>query len=82
MILEADREYLLVGFKQTLKVIEKNDALKVFIARDCEDRMFDTLENAVGGKGLEVFYLDTMRELGKLCEIDKGASCAVVRKHN
>ena len=82
MILETDKKYLSVGFKQTMKVIEKNEAQKVYIARDCDEKMFSLVEQAVKGKEIEVFYTDTMRELGKFAEIDKGASCAVVRKHS
>ena len=81
MIFEADKKYLSVGYKQTMKAIIENRAKAVYIARDSEDKFFNSLKNAVETVS-EVYYIDTMKELGKLCGIEKGASCAVIVKHD
>ncbi len=81
MIFEADKKYLSVGYKQTMRAVAEDSAKTVYIARDSEDEFFKALEEAVKNKSCEVFYVDTMRELGKQCGIDKSASCAVIIKH-
>ena len=82
MIAEADKKYLSVGYKQTMKAISEDEAKTVYIACDSEEKMYNSVNNLAKEKNLEIFYADTMRELGKMCFIDKGASCAVIKKHS
>lgn len=80
MISDAEKERLIVGFKQAVKAVKENRAAKVFLANDCESRISTPLEQAASADGVDVFYIDTMKELGEMCGIDVGASCAVVLK--
>ena len=82
VIAEFEKQYLSVGYKQTVKSIRDNNVKKIYIAKDCEDKMFDFLKNEALNKGIDTVFVETMRELGKMCCIDKGASCAVIKKHN
>ncbi len=77
MISEAEKKNLKIGYKQTMKALCKKCA-KVFIAEDCEDRIKDAVKNAADQTGSDIYYIATMQELGKLCEISLGASCAVI----
>ena len=77
MISEAEKKYLKIGYKQTMKALSKKCA-KVFIAEDCEDRIKDAVKKAALENDSPVYYITTMHELGKLCEISRGASCAVI----
>lgn len=81
MISELERNFLKTGFKEVLRILEKGDAEKVFIAEDISAGMKDKLLFAVSSSGCEVIYAKSMKELGKLCAIDVGASCAAVLKH-
>lgn len=80
MISEAERERLIVGFKQTVKAVSAGLAEKVFLAGDCESRISNPIENAASANGTQIFYVPTMKELGEMCGIEVGSSCAVILK--
>lgn len=77
MISSSEKKNLKIGYKQTIKALSKKCA-KVFIAEDCEDRIKDAVKKAAQEIGSDVYYIATMQELGKMCEISRGASCAVI----
>lgn len=78
MISEAEKKNLRIGFKQTLRAISEGKANKVFLAQDCEDKIKLPIAEMAAQQNVELFYTRTMRELGTLCGIDVGASCAAV----
>lgn len=80
MISEADKAKLAVGFKQVVRAVKEDKAAKVFLADDCESKISVPVEQSASEKGVQVFYIHTMKELGELCGIDVGSSCAVVLK--
>ena len=69
------------GFKEVLKNIGKGNVSKLFIAEDCSYSMKEKLEDAAKTSGIEIAYKQTMKELGAICGIDVGASCAAVLKN-
>ncbi|PJI08870.1 MULTISPECIES: ribosomal L7Ae/L30e/S12e/Gadd45 family protein [Clostridium] len=69
-----------VGMKQSLKAINESKAKIVYIAKDAEYELFQTVEKLANEYSLQIIYVDTMKELGKLCNIDVEASTAVVLK--
>ena len=77
MISGTDKNKIKAGYKQTLKAIDSDVAKKVYLASDCDGRMSGPVLNAAASKNIEVVRIETMKELGKLCGIDRGASCAV-----
>jgi large subunit ribosomal protein L7A len=68
-----------VGAKQTHKLIENGQAQVVYIAKDAEERVTPLLR-ICEEKGLEVVYVDSMKELGKACGIKVGAATAAILK--
>lgn len=67
-----------VGVKQTVKAI-KNDIVKtVYIAKDADDKLIQSVKVLIDENSLEVVYVNTMKDLGKLCGIDVGAATAAV----
>ena len=80
MISEAEREKLQVGYKQAVRALNEDKALKVFIAEDCDDHIINGIEKLTSEKNTPVFFVPTMKELGNICSIEVGASCAVVLK--
>ena len=60
MISEADKKNLAAGYKQTIKAILKGNASKIFIASDCEDRLFEEINTAALNQGVQVVLVDTM----------------------
>ena len=78
MISNTEKKNLRIGYKQVLKALTEKPVAKLFLAEDCEDRLRKPLEEKANEKNVPVFYTQTMQELGKLCGIDVGSSCAAV----
>ena len=75
-----DKERLMTGYKQTLKAINENRADTVYLAENCDDKIRLTVENTASAANVSILYIKSMRELGGMCGIAVGASCAVVLK--
>ena len=80
MIGEADKAKLQVGYKQTLRALNEDKAEKVFVAEDCDSNIKTSIEESASLKNTQLFFIPTMKELGEMCSIEVGASCAVVLK--
>lgn len=81
MIGESEKARLHVGFKQAVRALNENNAEKVYIAEDCDDKMKNELSILANEKNTPVTYVPTMKELGAMCEIEVSASCATVLKN-
>lgn len=77
MISPEEKSNLIVGYKQVLKALSANSCKKLFLTEDCSENIRETL--ASKAEGVEIINIETMRELGTLCEIDVPASCAAIR---
>ncbi|MBQ3038517.1 MAG: ribosomal L7Ae/L30e/S12e/Gadd45 family protein [Clostridia bacterium] len=75
-----DKDRLLAGFKQTLKAISDDKAQTIYIANDCDEAMKKQIEDAANEMSCDVVYAESMKELGRMCSISRGASCAVQLK--
>lgn len=69
-----------VGTKQTTRVLNENAVKLVFIANDAEEHVIQGIKSLSHEKGIEVVYVDTMKELGKACNIQVQAACVAVLK--
>lgn len=67
-----------VGIKQTIKTIKNGNGKIVYIAKDADNKLINTVEELAIDHSLEIVYVETMKELGKLCGIDVGAASALV----
>lgn len=72
---------IVVGMRQTAKMVENGAALAVYVARDAEEKVIIPVLQSCKKNGVAVYYADTMAELGKACSIKVGAAmCAIVEK--
>lgn len=69
-----------VGVKQSIKAINEGKAQVVYLAKDADAELLENVEKVSISNCLQIVYIDTMKELGKLCNIDVKASTAVVLK--
>lgn len=70
-----------VGVKQTLKMMSNDINCKfVYIAKNAEKKVVQPVIDLAESKSFEIVYIDTMKELGKICDIDVGAAAALVLK--
>jgi large subunit ribosomal protein L7A len=74
------KDKVLVGVKQAARAIAEDKVLKVYVARDAEQHVTQKVIELASEKSLEIEYLVSMKELGKLCKIDVGAATAVLLK--
>ena len=65
-----------VGIKQVLKAAQSGEVKKVYIGRDAEKHIIDELVKICNQKNIEIIYIETMKELGKLAGIEVGAATA------
>ena len=81
MISDAERQRLHIGYKQSLRALSDGKAEKLLIAADVDDKMKVALKKAADEHNVSVTEVSSMRELGEICSIDVGSSCAVILKN-
>lgn len=69
-----------IGAKQTLKAIKNGTASIVYVAEDADQKVIKPIVEACLQNNLELVYIPTIRELGKMCDIDVGAATACIVK--
>lgn len=81
MISDAERQRLHIGYKQSLRALNENKAEKLLIAADVDEKMSATLKKAADEHNIPVTEIGSMKELGEICGIEVGSSCAIVLKN-
>lgn len=69
-----------VGIKQTMRMLEQNRLSEVFVAKDADYFVIRPLIEIADARGVPITYIDTRRELGRMCGIEIGAAVAGVGK--
>ncbi|HRX42950.1 MAG TPA: ribosomal L7Ae/L30e/S12e/Gadd45 family protein [Clostridia bacterium] len=67
---------LIVGIRQTRKLLHKGEASEIMIAMDADAGITGPLREVCENQGIPVVEFPTMAELGKYCGIEIGASVA------
>lgn len=76
---ELKNSSFVVGMKETERALEKGEAVYVFIASDCDDRISSPLKEACSAKGVSYSSDYAKKDIGKACGIKvKAAACAVL----
>ena len=69
-----------IGAKQTIRALEKEIVLKVFLGNDADEHVILPIVKLCESKKVEIDKSFTMVELGKLCEIQVGAAAIAIIK--
>ncbi|MTI48343.1 MAG: 50S ribosomal protein L7ae-like protein [Firmicutes bacterium] len=80
MIPKINERKKIVGTKQAKKAVVNDEVDVVFIAKDADGYIIDSLIMLCQEKNVEIYYVDTMKELGKACGIDVRAASAALLK--
>jgi large subunit ribosomal protein L7A len=75
-------KHLFIGTKQTVKAIDKDQVLEVFIAADADSRVTAPVITKCKEKNIPYTQVDSMKKLGKACGIEVGASAVAIRKES
>ncbi len=73
-------DQIVVGTKQTKRHLLKSKVDKVYIAQDAEKNVTEEIIDMCNEKKIEIIYIDRMKELGRMCNIDVNAAVVAVLK--
>ena len=68
----------IVGTKQTLKALEREEAVMVLLAGDADEKISAPVEALAADKGIEIAHVETMSSLGRICGIKVKAAAAAI----
>ncbi len=78
MLYQLQNANKVVGAKQCLKAIQNDKAKVVFIAKDAEERVTGPILQLAKEKQVPIEYIETMQELGSLCNIEVKTAVAAI----
>lgn len=76
----ANQTKIIVGVKQSTKALATDRARVVFVANDADPLIIQKVIELANDKQIEIVYAESMKELGRACNIDVGAATAVIEK--
>lgn len=80
MLVDILNEKKVIGAKQSTKELKNSNGKILYIAQDADMIVTEPVEVLAKKQEIEVVYIETMKELGKFCGIDVGASVALLLK--
>lgn len=80
MLEELTGKSRVVGVKQSRRAIAQGQAAKVFLARDADPVLLESLAKSCEENGVPMEGNCTMAQLGAACRISVGAAVAVLLK--
>lgn len=72
----SNKQYI-IGAKQVKNAVKSGKASKVYIASDSDSEIISPIIALANECGIEIAYVQTRAELGRMCGIDVKAACAV-----
>ena len=67
-----------IGIKQSTKAIKNGEGVVLYVAEDADSKLINPLVQLAKDKGLEVNFIETMKELGKMCGIEVGSAATLM----
>ena len=78
MLEDLSTDKKVTGIKQSQKAVEDGEALKAYVASDCDDNVKQPFLDLCKQKDVQVVMADSMEQLGQACGISVGAAVAVI----
>lgn len=75
-VLQATK--LIVGTKQAVKAIQTMNVQEIVVAEDADQRVINKILLTAEDRQVPVTKVDSMKELGKACGIEVGASAVAI----
>ncbi len=69
-----------VGLKQTRRALERGTVYRVYLAKNSDAKILQSLEEQCRQLQVEIVEVPTMAELGKVCGIQVGTAVAALLK--
>jgi large subunit ribosomal protein L7A len=74
----AKAKEVIVGTKQTVKALKNQRVQEVFVAKDADLKLVEKVIQTAAEFQTPVSYVDSMKKLGKACDIEVGASAVAI----
>lgn len=71
---------IVIGKKQTLRALTRDEAEKIYISKDADLHVTKPIEDVCKAKDIEIIYFDNMKDLGTSVGINVNAAAAAVLK--
>lgn len=75
-----DNRKIVIGKKQTLRALQRNEAEKIYISKDADLHVTKAIADVCKEQNVEIIYFNTMKELGAFAGINVNAAAAAVLK--
>lgn len=69
-----------VGIKQTTKAIKNGKGHVLYVAKDADDKVINPLIELANNNMVNIVFIETMSQLGKLSGIDVGTAATLILK--
>ena len=80
MVNRLNTDEKIVGTKQVKRAINNEEVKTVYIAKDADEKLINEITMACNEKQIQIIYVKSMKELGKVCKIDVNAASAALLK--
>ena len=67
-----------IGIKQAVKAIKNGEGKVLYVAKNADSKLIDPIISLAYEKSIEVSYVETTKELGRLCGIEVGSAAALL----
>lgn len=74
----AKAKEVIVGTKQTVKALRNQRVQEVFVAKDADPHLVEKVIQTAIEFQTPVSYVDSMKKLGRACNIEVGASAVAI----
>ncbi|GIN58924.1 50S ribosomal protein L7ae-like protein [Lederbergia ruris] len=74
----SQADNVIIGTKQTVRALKSGLVLEVLLASDAETRIIHPIIQAAEEANVPITMVDSMRDLGKACGIEVGATAAAI----
>jgi len=75
-----DKMNIVIGKKQTLRALSRDEAKMIYISKDADLYVTKNITDICKEKNIEIIYFDTMKKLGESVGISVNAAAAAVLK--
>ena len=69
-----------IGVKQSIKFLKDGKGKILYLAKDAKIEIINPLKSLAKNQKIDIEYVDTMKELGKICGIEVKAAAALLLK--
>ncbi|MCR4943102.1 MAG: ribosomal L7Ae/L30e/S12e/Gadd45 family protein [Clostridium sp.] len=77
-MLERIVDKKVIGIKQCTKLLKNDEGRVLYVAKDVDKKLIAPLIELANEKKVDIKFVETMKELGKLCGIEVESSAALV----